>query len=297
MKGGIRMLIVITSSLASIACHGCVSGSQAYTATTAAPQSEAMILAVPGLMGDGALNQPSAGVLGLGQASVAASATPGPRTAFQSVISSGEETRITFALTDGESPFGLTGNASQPGPFDNQALNWMGGDALSLVAANVAAARHGRTTEVSKDISVGLDISASSAATGLAFDVGLAPRFGVRDEGDLSSQRLGGEVRFGQGLTSLVESNGQPEGWYVFIGADGEALVWDADTSRLASSMGELMLTDQVTVGDMQAGVSIQRGGGELSLSYIRREIKFDDRNRSMSDTEDFAGLTFTMRR
>lgn len=56
-------------------------------------------------------------------------------------------------------------------------------------------------------------------------------------------------------------------------------------------------MTDQVTVGDLQAGLSIQRAGGELSLSYIRREMKFSDRNRSLSDTEDFAGITFTMRR
>jgi len=58
-----------------------------------------------------------------------------------------------------------------------------------------------------------------------------------------------------------------------------------------------MALTDQVTVGDLQAGISIQRSGGQLSLSYIRREVKYQDRNGSFSENEDFAGVSFTMRR
>ena len=65
----------------------------------------------------------------------------------------------------------------------------------------------------------------------------------------------------------------------------------------LTSSLSDMQMTDQLTVGDLQAGFSIQRAGGELSLSYIRREVAFSDRNKSLSDTEDFAGITFTMRR
>ena len=61
--------------------------------------------------------------------------------------------------------------------------------------------------------------------------------------------------------------------------------------------LDDMALTDQVTVGDMQAGISIQRGGGELSLSYIRREVKYKDRNGGFSENEDFAGISFTMRR
>ncbi len=293
MKGGIRMLIVITSSLASFLCHGCVSGSQTYAATAAAPQSEAMLLAAPGHLGVSAAQDPAAGALTLGKVTVFSS----PRPVSQGAISTGEQTGKVFALSNGESPFGLTGSAAEAGAFDSQSLTWTNNDALTVVAANVAAARYGRPVETSKDISLGIDLAASSEKTGLGFDVGLAPRFGTRDDGDLSSKRVGGEVRVGQGLSSLVDETGKPKGWYVFVGADGEALVWDADTRRLAGSMGDLMLTDQITVGDMQAGLSVQRNGGELSLSYIRREIKFDDRNRSMSDTEDFAGLTFTMRR
>ena len=118
----------------------------------------------------------------------------------------------------------------------------------------------------------------------------------VREDGEVLTQRFGGEVRIGQDF-SLLDSNGQPQGWYLFAGADGEALIWDADRNGFSPQLGDMSLTDQVTVGDMQAGVSIQRGGGQLSLSYIRREVKYRDRNGGFSENEDFAGVSFTMRR
>jgi hypothetical protein len=146
-------------------------------------------------------------------------------------------------------------------------------------------------------VAVGLSIDAPADRTGLGFDVSVMPRYAVRSEGDLQTRRVGGEVRLGQSLE--LSGNGKtPEGWYFFVGADGEALVWD--NSDRMPSIGDIMdvqRTDQVTVGDLQAGFSIQRGPGQLSFSYIRREVKFDDRNRSLKDTEDFAGVTFTMRR
>jgi hypothetical protein len=134
------------------------------------------------------------------------------------------------------------------------------------------------------------------AMTGLNFDVGVAPRIAVREEGELLSQRVGGEVRIGRDF-DILGKDGQPTGWYIFAGADGEALVWDAGNTSFAPNLNDMSLTDQVTVGDMQAGVSVHRAGGELSLSYIRREVKYEDRNGSISDTEDFAGVSFTMRR
>ncbi|MEO1568397.1 MAG: hypothetical protein AAFR94_04155, partial [Pseudomonadota bacterium] len=60
---------------------------------------------------------------------------------------------------------------------------------------------------------------------------------------------------------------------------------------------GAMALRDKVTVGDVQAGVALHRGLGELSLSYIHREIEWSDRNGGASTNEDFAGISFTMRR
>lgn len=287
------MMIAFATGLASLACQGCVSGDAMYAAQyePAAEPSLGMTLAVPGLIGNGALNAPSAEA----SASLAASTEAGARTITQLTAAGAPISVVAIA---GPPPaFSLTGSGVGGMSVVDANLGWSGSPALARVAAQLSTRRPGQPVEVTQDLSLGVSIAAPSDQTGLAFDVGLAPRVAIRDQGDLSSQRFGGEVRLGQGL-NLVNQNGQPEGWYLFVGADGEALVWDNDAGM--PSLGDVLdvqMTDQITVGDLQAGFSIQRAGGELSLSYIRREMKFSDRNRSLSDTEDFAGVTFTMRR
>ncbi|MCA8899986.1 MAG: DUF2219 family protein [Hyphomonas sp.] len=177
-------------------------------------------------------------------------------------------------------------------------LTWSGTGALTAIAAERAGAAMLRpgTREIEKNIAAEIAFSAPREKTGLDFEVGVAPRIAVRDDGEVLTQRFGGEVRIGRNF-DLKDSDGQVDGWYIFAGADGEALVWDADRDGFSPQLGDMALTDQVTVGDMQAGISIQRGGGQLSLSYIRREVKFQDRNGSIKENEDFAGVSFTMRR
>lgn len=291
VKGSRGMVFALATSLATLACQGCVSSGAegyAYSEPAAAP-SLGMQLAMPGTFGDGALNAPTTSAF----ADAPLAAVPAPS---HSIHLTGPDARVTV-VADAPAPsaFSLTG-AGLPGtPVSDTSFGWSASPALSRVAAEMAASSYGQPSPEYNDISLGVAIAADSSRTGLGFDVGVAPRLAIRDGGELRTQRLGGEVRFGQGL---IKEGGSPEGWYVFVGADGEALVWDADISRLGlNNLGDMQLTDQLTVGDMQAGVSIQRAGGELSLSYIRREIEFSDRNRSLKDTEDFAGITFTMRR
>ncbi|MGE6696107.1 lipid A-modifier LpxR family protein [Hyphomonas sp. NPDC076900] len=285
------MMIAFATSLASLACQGCVSGDvagHAYAEAATEP-SLGMMLAVPGRIGAGPMNTPSEEA----SAALAASAT----TTVITPLTSADAPVSVVALSGPQPAFSLTGSGTSSLSVVDSNLAWTGSSALSRVAADLATRRAGRPVEMVQDMSLGLSIAAPASRTGLAFDVGLAPRVAIRDEGDLTSQRFGGEVRFGQGL-NLTNNNGQPEGWYLFVGADGEALVWDnSDSTPSLSDVFDVQVTDQVTVGDLQAGVSIQRAGGELSFSYIRREMKFDDRNRSLKDTEDFAGITFTMRR
>lgn len=287
------MVFALASSLVSLACQGCVSsGAANYAyAEPAAEQSLGMTLAFPGAFGDGALNAPSPAPLA-GEPFPAVSPTgPGLR------LSAPDADLTVFATTQSPSPFSLTGSGLGGLAQSDSGFGWSASPALASVAAEVAMSRYGQPDPEYNDMSFGMSIAATSGQTGLAFDVGLAPRVAMRDGGDLRGQRLGGEVRLGQGL-GLSSSGKSPEGWYVFVGADGEALVWDADMERLgANTFSDMQMTDQLTVGDLQAGVSIQRAGGELSFSYIRREIEFSDRNRSLSDSEDFAGVTFTMRR
>lgn len=293
VKGTRVMVFALATSLITLTCQGCVSSAAADYAYSepAAQPSLGMTLAVPGQFGDGALNAPTGNIV-MGEAMPSiAPVIPGIRlTAPEADIS-------VFATAPAPSPFSLTGAGLSGLPQANASFGWSNSQALASVAADVATSRYGQPSPEYNDMSFGLSVAATSGQTGLGFDVGLAPRIAVREGGELSGKRLGGEVRLGQGL-DLLDSGKTPDGWYVFVGADGEALVWDADVQRLgASSFSDMQMTDQLTVGDLQAGVSIQRAGGELSFSYIRREIEFSDRNKSLSDTEDFAGITFTMRR
>ncbi len=292
MKGTKGMVFALASSLLTLACQGCVSsGAAEYASEPAAEQSLGMSLAMPGSFGDGALNAPDINAVSGNLLLVVAPVSPSIR------LSAPDAPLAVFATVPAPSPFSLTGSGMSAVPHTDTAFGWSASPVLSSVAAQVAMSRYGQPDPEDNDMSFGVSIAATGVQTGLAFDVGLAPRVAVRDGGDLKGQRLGGELRFGQGL-GLVDDGKMPKGWYVFVGADGEALVWDADMSRLgANSFSDMQMTDQLTVGDLQAGVSIQRAGGELSLSYIRREIEFNDRNRSLSDSEDFAGITFTMRR
>lgn len=287
------MMIALATSIASLACHGCVSSDTYYdgVSTPAAERSLGMTLAVPGPMGNGALNQPSGDVT----ASMAGAA---PGTLVTHLTA--PEAPISVSAITGPQPanaaFSLTGAGAPGTPLSQTNFAWNGSPALARVAAELATRRYGQPQEVTRDMALGVSIGAPSEQTGLGFDVSLAPRLSIRDEGDLRTQRFGGEVRLGQSLEKIGRG-GQPEGWYLFVGADGEALVWDNDGMPNFGDVFDVQLTDQVTVGDLQAGISVQRGGGELSFSYIRREMKFSDRNQSLKDTEDFAGITFTMRR
>lgn len=289
------MMIAFATSLVSLACQGCVSAdaldSGVSAATPPVERSLGMTLAMPGNLGDGPVNSPSPEAsAALAASTIAAGRAITPLTSAEAPIS-------VAAISGPPAPFGLTGSGMMGAPSVDANLGWSNSPALARVAAELSMRRaSGQPVEVVQDMSLGLSLAAPAARTGLGFDVGLAPRVSIRDQGDLTSQRVGGEVRFGQGL-NIVDNKGQPDGWYFFVGADGEALVWDNDGAPSLGDVFNVQMTDQVTVGDLQAGFSIQRAGGELSLAYIRREMKFDDRNQSLKDTEDFAGISFTMRR
>jgi len=287
------MVLALATSLVTLACQGCVSsGAADYAyAEPAAEPSLGMTLAVPGTIGNGALNAPSGNLL-------AGTALPGLSPAAQGLrLSEPDADVVVFATSPAPSPFSLTGSAPAGAPLADTSFAWAGSPVLESVAARVATANYGQPDPEYRDMSFGLALAATSGQTGLGFDVGVAPRVAIREGSELRTRSFGGELRLGQGL-DVLDKSGQPQGWYVFVGADGEALVWDADSENLGfDSLSDMQVTDQLTVGDLQAGISIQRAGGELSFSYIRREIQFSDRNRSLSDSEDFAGITFTMRR
>lgn len=164
---------------------------------------------------------------------------------------------------------------------------------MTDVAADRASADLSPVPREQRRLTAEFALSAPSAQTGLGFDVGIAPRLEITRDGQFASRRFGGEVRIGQNFDKRGQS--PDSSWYLFAGADGEALVWEPDQVN-SVSVGSMALHDQVTVGDIQAGVSIQRGMGQLSFSYIRREVEYRERTLSARENENFAGVSFTIK-
>lgn len=122
--------------------------------------------------------------------------------------------------------------------------------------------------------------------TGL--DLELTPRAAVRFDDESTSALLGALVRIGGDLDQTRNTSS----WYVFAGADAEAVNYSSDTvNRFAN--GQFNLQSQIIVGDAQAGVGYRIGDADISLGYIRRQATSDD----VQFKEDAAALSFTWRR
>lgn len=138
------------------------------------------------------------------------------------------------------------------------------------------------------------------AADGGPVDVSIAQRATLSsDQGDVARQGRGSELRVGRGL---VERRDQPEGnassTYVFVASDNEALAWrPGERNEFGSRSSSLSLQDQVTVGDVSAGVTYEQSGVQASLAYVEREQSTTVGTQSFSQKESFAGVTLTMRR
>lgn len=128
------------------------------------------------------------------------------------------------------------------------------------------------------------------AATGGPLDVSLSRTAIVPDE---SWRGDGAELRIGRfvGRRSEHDSN---ESTYFYVASENEALTWRPGQDRGGGSA--LALQEQVEVGDLSAGVAIERGGVQASLSYVEREASARVGNQSFSQDENFAGVTVTMR-
>lgn len=270
-----RMALIGTSFLLTLACQGCVQTGTSYTAPSTPPQTYETRTAQP----DYILAGPTA-----------------PQNAKPSINYEG-----TFRRFEDAPRLAFKAPENFSGPINLQVghtpptTRLYASDALTNFASDRTIERNSPVPRNRRNLNAEIQLSAPSESTGLAFDVGVAPRLSVTRDGAFETRRFGGELRIGQNFDKRGEMT-EDGSWYLFAGADGEALVWEPDeTGRV--SVSDMALRDQVTVGDMQAGVSLQRGGGQLSLSYIRREVEYRERNLGASENEDFAGLSFTIKR
>lgn len=282
MRGVGTMITVASTLITALACQGCAQYSASYASVPVAVHVEETTAS---FVADTALN------------SGIAPATPSSYNAYDVVPNSfntplyGEPLALRTEPFSASNDYGAVVSQSiQP----LSSLGWSSSEGVEVYKADRKAARMAEPLEFERNFSAELALSAPRERTGLDFDLGIAPRLSLRDEGAFEKRSIGAEVRLGQALEA---TGAQPAGgWYVFAGADGEALVWETG-DRGFTDVSAMKIRDQVTVGDLQAGFAVHRGGGQLSLSYIRREVEYRDRNGGFSENEDFAGVSFTLKR
>ena len=157
----------------------------------------------------------------------------------------------------------------------------------------------GETTCLTRDERLDMRYSKSlTASIDSSLDIQLTPRASMRFNDDSSSALVGALVRIGDDLKDGEEL--KSNAWYMFAGADAEAVSYSAD--NLGSiTRGNVHLQDRIIVGDAQAGVGYRIGEStDISLGYFRREVTSFGRESEMDNisfSEDAAAISFTWRR
>ena len=138
---------------------------------------------------------------------------------------------------------------------------------------------------------LGLNLSrAITAREGDGIDLVLRPRANFSyDRAGSSRALVGAVVEIGE---DLREGDLSANTWYLFAGADAEALTYSPDSLSRFNS-GQFHLQDKIIVGDAQAGVGYRIGDADVSVSYLRREAS----SEGVSFVEDAAALSFTWKR
>lgn len=290
-----RIVMLITSSLLALSCQGCVGTvmSGEYAASPVSTRnhdvvvSEGIRLATEGVF-DTSLN-----LNGMPQAD----ATRSNLMLGSSMDLVGPVIATSVSVGSTETPLVPWRQVYSLGGAKDVFLDndWSGSEALSTIQGSRGAARLVQPVVGKKDFSAAFAFGATNEQTGFGFDLNLVPSVSYREEGEFETRRVGAEIRLGwdfdqRGDLAVADS------WYIFAGTDNEALVWEAGEYGLSDVTSAMALRDQVTVGDLQAGVSVQRGNGQLSFSYIRREVHWGDRTGSVTENEDFAGVSFTLK-
>lgn len=178
-----------------------------------------------------------------------------------------------------------------------EATDWSANPVLRIVNGRLNAQRIAGPRFSRDAVNAEVAFSAPREFTGLNFDVGVVPRATLAREGDYSVRRIGAEFRLGQDIDQRGTDSGLPS-WYLFAGADGEAVIFNNGTAdRGLGLVNGLQLRDQVTVGDIQAGLSVHKYGTNFAFSYIRREVEYRTATDQFDRNEDFGGLTLSWRR
>lgn len=122
------------------------------------------------------------------------------------------------------------------------------------------------------------------------FNLQLTPHGGLRIDDDSQSALVGALVRIGDNLRD--EAGEKSNAWYLFAGADAEALSYTPNSVRSLTS-GDFHLQNRIIIGDAQAGVGYRIGDADLALTYYKRQAKAENYRYD----EDAAALSITWKR
>lgn len=132
------------------------------------------------------------------------------------------------------------------------------------------------------------DYSAFGGQGGL--DLSLLPRAGVSLGPDGSGVSAGAEVRLGQ----FLQPRGERPQWYMFAGAERQALLYDPRDGWNARDA--MTLESYAVVGDAQAGVALRVGDQDISFAYVRRERSTHVGLDGYEASDDFAAFSLSRR-
>lgn len=142
---------------------------------------------------------------------------------------------------------------------------------------------------------VRLELELATGVGDSPVDFAIAQRatLGANSAGDIERRGSGSELRLGHGIVERRDT-GAGDSVYMFVASDDEALTWQPGARAHG---GAVALQDQVKVGDISAGVTMERNGVQASLAYVEREADTRVGTQSFSQDESFTGVTVTVRR
>ncbi len=144
-----------------------------------------------------------------------------------------------------------------------------------------------------------LELAIAAGGADSPVDVSISQRasLGSDADGNIDRAGRGSELRVGRGLTARDQQR-EGQSVYVFVASDDEALTYEPGArSEFGGRGSRVQIEDRAEVGDLSAGVTMERNGVQTSLAYVEREVSTTVGNRSYSRDENFAGVTVTMRR
>ncbi len=309
-----RIMIIMIAMIGTMACTGCTAFvaeehpiAPYASASVSVETTHAMRVAVPAPLGASSASAPR--IINVPTRQLP---SPSVEDAKKTLVEYGVELPPTYGATpvyDARTPaFAATSpfnNAKVPGTelsglrFDILAVDgWSASPGLRTLRGQLGAQRLVFGTLGQERYDATFAFAAPRERTGLNFDIGVVPSASYAQEGDFSVRRVGAEFRLGQDIDQRGSDAGLPS-WYFFAGADGEAVIFN--NSAAGSGLGlvnGIQLRDQVTVGDIQAGINIRQYGTNFAFNYVRREVEYDlNSTETIRRNEDFGGITLTWRR